>query len=392
MNSEWPTVPLKEFISLQRGHDLPKQDRGDGDVPVMGASGVSGYHDTAKCSGPGVIIGRSGAIGEVAYQPNDYWPLNTSLYVTDFKGNDERFVYYALSTLHLKRFDSGSVQPMLNRNYITDVPVPCPSIDVQESIADTLGTLDDKIEHNHKVNQTLDSIASALFESWFVNYDPFDEMKQSGKGQIPSNFEVDYLPELMEIVLGGTPKSDINRYYGGDVMWAKAKAVSQVDEPFISATEKTITQEGLEESSAELVPMGTTVITARGTVGETALTPKEMATNQTCYGLIPHNYEEKYFLYYLVTSLIRRLKSRSHGTVFDTINMSTLREQEIILPPQDIRRKFDTTVEPMMDMILNNQQENRALTEVRETLHQPLITGKVRPKEVDLEVAGTRRE
>lgn len=384
MVSKWTTVPLKEFVSLQRGYDLPKNDRQNGDVPVMGASGFTGWHDTAKCQGPGVLIGRSGAIGEVKYQPDNYWPLNTSLYVTDFHGNDERYVYYALSTLQLERFDSGSVQPMLNRNYITEVPVPCPPLKIQKRIAAILGALDDRIKHNQNENRILDLIAASIFKSWFEEFNPYSDMKPSIHGELPSDIKMDTLPAIMNIVLGGTPKSDVEEYYGGEIIWAKAKAVSQEEDPFISTTEKTITKKGLEESSAELVPMGTTVITARGTVGETAITPKEMATNQTCYGLVPKSNDEKYFLYYLVTSTIKRLRSRSHGTVFDTINMGTLREQEIILPPKEDRKKFDNTVKPLMEMVLNNQAENRTLRELRDTLRRPLISGRIKPDGVDL--------
>ncbi|EMA15195.1 type I restriction enzyme ZgaDII, S subunit [Haloarcula marismortui ATCC 33800] len=184
------------------------------------------------------------------------------------------------------------------------------------------------------MNQTLENLAQAIFEGHFVEFEPYNDFKETEKGPIPSEFEVANLPALMNIVLGGTPKSDVDEYYGGDITWAKAKDVSQETEAFISSTEKSITETGLEESSAELVPEGTTVITARGTVGETALTPYEMATNQTCYGLVPENNQEKYFLYFLVKTHIERLRSRTHGTVFDTINMNTLREQEIILPPK----------------------------------------------------------
>ena len=110
-------MTLGELVTLQRGHDLPEGKRTAGPVPVMGSFGITGSHDIAKAKGPGVTVGRSGAsIGVVSYTEDDYWPLNTCMYVTDFKGNDPRFVYYFLQTVNLAAHNSGSAQPSLNRN------------------------------------------------------------------------------------------------------------------------------------------------------------------------------------------------------------------------------------------------------------------------------------
>ena len=100
MESEWRKIQLGNLVALQRGHDLPSQDRKIGNVPIMGSSGLTGFHSTAKCKGPGVIVGRSGnSMGVVNYCDADYWPLNTALYITDFKGNNERYIYYLLSQI-----------------------------------------------------------------------------------------------------------------------------------------------------------------------------------------------------------------------------------------------------------------------------------------------------
>jgi type I restriction enzyme S subunit len=119
MIDSWHAMTLGDFVSLQRGHDLPEQQRRPGKVPILGSFGVTGYHDMPKAKGPGITVGRSGAsFGVVSYSPVDFWPLNTALYVTDFHGNDERFAYYFLKTIDFKRYNSGSAQPSLNRNYV----------------------------------------------------------------------------------------------------------------------------------------------------------------------------------------------------------------------------------------------------------------------------------
>jgi type I restriction enzyme, S subunit len=144
--SGWKQVPLGEFVTLLRGHDLPEEDRRPGSVPVLGSFGVTGWHDEPRASGPGVTVGRSGAsFGVVSYSPVDYWPLNTALYVIDFHGNDQRFAYYLLKLFDFKRYNSGSAQPSLNRNFVHPVPVSVPPLAEQLTIAHVLGTLDDKI-------------------------------------------------------------------------------------------------------------------------------------------------------------------------------------------------------------------------------------------------------
>ncbi len=123
----WRECAVGEFVRFQRGHDLPNQDRKPGDIPVIGSAGQNGWHNEAIASGPGVSIGRSGAsIGKVTYTPVDYWPHNACLYVTNFLGNDPRFVYYFLRTKDFTSLNSGAAQPSLNRNFVHAVPVRIP--------------------------------------------------------------------------------------------------------------------------------------------------------------------------------------------------------------------------------------------------------------------------
>ena len=115
----WPLVPLSEVVALQRGHDLPSRLRKPGVVPVVGSAGISGFHSEAIVPGPGLVIGRSGAsIGKATYVTTPYWPLNTGLYATSFRGNEPYWVYLALGQLDLAQLNSGSAQPSLNLSLI----------------------------------------------------------------------------------------------------------------------------------------------------------------------------------------------------------------------------------------------------------------------------------
>lgn len=219
MSSEWITIPLGKVLTLQRGHDLPAQDRVAGDVPILGSSGITGYHNESKASGPGVTVGRSGnAMGEINYSDKDFWPLNTALYITDFKSNDPKFVYYLLKTIDFDQFNSGSAQKSLNRNAVYPFEVKIPKNFIEQgAISSVLSSLEDKIEINHKINQTLEQMAQALFKSWFVDFEPVKakiaarERWQSLRPENEPASLVRYAAELNEPTTVGDLETTMNR-------------------------------------------------------------------------------------------------------------------------------------------------------------------------------------
>ncbi len=166
MPSGWSATTLGRLIALQRGFDLPTVRRRPGPYPVLSSGGVSGWHDSGPVPGSGLAIGRAANLGVPVWSDGDYWPLNTTLFVSDFRGNEPRFVYYLLQQLDLSGYNSGSVQPMLNRNYVSSVPLVVPGQTEQRRIAQTLRSLDDKIESNRRTINTcaalLDATASSL--------------------------------------------------------------------------------------------------------------------------------------------------------------------------------------------------------------------------------------
>ena len=165
-------IPLNEFITLQRGFDLPSSKRISGNVPVVASTGIAGYHNEIKVKAPGVVIGRSGSIGGGQYIEKDFFPLNTTLYVKDFKGHYPRFIYYLLKSIDFTSFNVGTGVPTLNRNHLSSILISDLGIDKEKEIANILGSLDQKIHLNTQINQTLEQIAQALFKSWFVDFDP----------------------------------------------------------------------------------------------------------------------------------------------------------------------------------------------------------------------------
>ena len=152
----WKVCMLGDVMTLKRGHDLPEKNRQPGNVPVVSSSGITGYHNSPKADPPGVVTGRYGTLGEVFFVEEPFWPLNTALYVIDFKENDPRFVAYLLqNTLRNYQSEKAAV-PGVNRNVLHTLPVRAPSLADQVTIAGILSAYDDLIENNRRRMELLE--------------------------------------------------------------------------------------------------------------------------------------------------------------------------------------------------------------------------------------------
>ena len=165
--AHWVTQPLVEVATLQRGYDLPVQDRTVGPHPIFAANGLVGVHGSAKCKGPGVVTGRSGTIGKVHFVEEDYWPLNTSLYVKDFHGNDPKWVYYMLRSFGLDGYSQGAGVPTLNRNLVHGEPVRVPPLEEQRRIAAILDQAETLRTQRRQALAHLDTLTQSLFLDMF---------------------------------------------------------------------------------------------------------------------------------------------------------------------------------------------------------------------------------
>ena len=204
----WSEVTLGDVVVFQRGFDLPVNDRSGFGHPVIASTGQVGLHSEAQVSAPGVVIGRSGSIGGGQYITEPFWPLNTTLWVKDFKGNDPRFCFYLVKSIDFRGFNAGSGVPTLNRNHIHPLPILCPPVEEQREIAAMLGALDDKIELNRRMNETLEAMARALFKDWFVDFGPTRAKMQRREAYLareiwdlfPDSLDADGIPNGWKIV------------------------------------------------------------------------------------------------------------------------------------------------------------------------------------------------
>lgn len=311
---------------------------------------------------------------------------------------------------YIESFNAGGSRRAITKGHIESFRVPIPPLSKQRAIAHILGTLDDKIELNRRMNETLEAIARAIFQSWFVDFDPVrakasgeptdsicrrlgltpdllalfpDSFQESELGEVPEGWEVGSILERAKLLSGGTPKTKQGEYWNGDILWASAKDVSQCADVFLVQTERTITRKGLEESSTQLIPAFCTVVVARGaTTGRMVMLSHKMAMNQTCYALSSFE-ETHYALHYLLRHAMETLVHTAHGSVFDTITTKTFEASRLILPTILLMKAFDAILEPLLHRILANIEEIQLLATLRDTLLPKLLSGELRVKEAD---------
>lgn len=278
-----------------------------------------------------------------------------------------------------------------------------PPIDEQKSIAGLLTTLDDRITLLRETNTLLEQIAQTIFKSWFVDFDPVrakqegripegmdeetaalfpDSFEESELGRVPKGWAVEPFTETVDVIGGGTPKTSVAEYWSGSIPWYSVVDAPSSTDVFVIDTEKHITEEGLRKSSTKLLAAGTTIISARGTVGKLALTGREMTMNQSCYGL-RGKVGEHYFTYFNTYRIIETLKQRSHGSVFDTITKDTLTGVFVVYPKADLIRAFESLLSPLMERIKENLEQAQILADLRDTLLPRLISGKLRLPEAE---------
>jgi type I restriction enzyme S subunit len=364
----WKECRLGDVITLQRGYDLPKENMINGNIPVAGSKGIIGYHNQSTTKGPGVTIGRSGNLGNASFYNTNFWAHNTTLYVRDFKGNDEKFIFYFLSNLDFNQFNAGSAVPTLNRNHIHSLEIKIPPLPEQRAIASVLSSLDDKIDLLNRENQTLEKMAEALFRQWFVE-------------EADEGWEECILNDLcIQIASGGTPSTKIEAYYNGDINWYSTK---ELNDNFLYESENKITKTGLNNSSAKLFPAGTVVIAiyAAPTVGRLGILANEASFNQAACGLIAN--EElccSEFIYLYLKNQRNELNSMASGSAQQNLNVGKIKSYPTFEVPKNLMDKFKEVIQPIFKKINSSESQIRTLEKLRDTLLPKLMSGEVRVK------------
>ena len=424
MSSE-STLSLRSFVSLVRGTTYKGELVGQPGPVLLGLASIQpdggfrrgsfktyGGESPAKITlGPGDVyvslkdVTQSGdLLGSVARVPRDIAAgrLTQDTVKLQFDGRpiSQRYVYWLLRTpayrAYCRSHATGTTTLGLARDDFLDFPAPAPS-NADLSLVDLLEALDDRITLLRETNATLEAIAQALFKSWFVDFDPVRAKSQglapagmdeataalfserfevSALGPIPAGWRVLPFTDAATVIGGGTPKTSSPEYWDGQIPWFSVVDAPSGADTFVVSTEKTLTPIGLANCSAKLLPVGTTIISARGTVGRLALVGREMAMNQSCYAL-RGKAGDAYFTYFSTRGLVSTLKQRTHGSVFDTITRDTLAGVLIVYPPELVISAFEAVVDSLMSRIRENLLQSRTLSALRDTLLPRLISGQL---------------
>ena len=325
-----------------------------------------------------IIISARGTVGELAMIPYDM-VFNQSCFGLIPKGNnDPHFVYYLLKdkVRSLKSQTQGSVFDTITKATFDRIECADYSEEDQRRIASILSSLDRKIELNNKINADLEEMAQAIFKNWFVDFEPFKDGKfvDSELGKIPEGWKVGRLTDVIKLMPGGTPKTSEPLYWdNGTIPFFSPKDVNGV---YCFATEKHITETGLNKCSSNLYPKDTIFITCRGTVGKVCLAACDMAMNQSNYAIKAIDGYSQYYIFFLVKSVVERLIKKSNGAVFSAITSKDF-DEEILIPSQKAVDDFTNVIDGFFRRIFTIGTENSRLSLLRDTLLPRLMSGEI---------------
>ncbi|MCQ2601738.1 MAG: restriction endonuclease subunit S [Treponema sp.] len=363
---EWKEVKLGEFIEFHRGYDLTKASIINGPYPVVCSTSIMGYHNEYKIKGPGIVIGRSGTLGEVQYIETDFWPHNTSLYVSNFFGNDPKFVKYFLKIIGTGNVGGGSAVPTLNRNHLQSINVKAPPLPTQQKIAQILSSLDDKIELNNKINANLEQQAQALFKSWFVGFEPFG-------GEMPAEWKEKPLYEYADFINGTSFKEDEYGTIGVPII-----KIAELKNGFTDATQYF---NGTKDSKYD-VKDGDILFSWSGNP-ETSIdifiwTLGNAILNQHTFN-VKSNTNRKWFTYCLLKYFKPEFCHRAGCKQTTGLGHVTANDLKQIMFSSDEKSEidFEKLITPVMGQIYNNKKENQKLAFLRDSLLPKLMNGEM---------------
>jgi len=291
---------------------------------------------------------------------------------------DARFIKYLFDAMLKKRyknFTQGAAQDNLSQGKLLSLKFPVPDFPTQKAIADTLCKYDDLIENNQRRIELLEESARQLYKEWFVRFRfPGHEHVKISDG-VPKGWEKTTAERVVNILSGGTPKTTVPDYWNGDIGFYTPK--DSTNTVYVSSTEKTITELGLEKCASKVFPKGTLFITARGTVGKLNLAQKPMAMNQSCYALVGKHPVNQTYLYFAMQAGIQQVKSRAVGAVFDAIIKDTFKVIPFVLPPERLIEDFTDYAEAILNQIDCLLASTEKLTRARDILLPKLMKGEI---------------
>jgi type I restriction enzyme, S subunit len=305
---------------------------------------------------------------------------------------------------YIESFNAGGSRRAITKGHIESFRLPLPPLERQRAIAYILGSLDDKIELNRRMSETLEEMARALFKSWFVDFDPVRAKAEardtklplaiadrfvgalfhSELGVVPSGWDVTTIGELADVVGGSTPSTKEAAFWdGGSHAWATPKDLSGQSVPVLLDTERRVTDQGLSQIGSGLLPPGTVLLSSRAPIGYLAVAEVPVAINQGFIAMKPKEGISNLFLLFWSQFAKDQILGRANGSTFLEISKANFRPIPVVAPPEEIMLAFDRIVRPLYARIVSCAQESRTLATLRDTLLPKLISGELRVKNAE---------
>ena len=393
MKSERVTTTLGNLLSLSNGKSSPERSD-DLPYPVYGGNGVIGFSDEANSNPGTIIIGRVGSYcGSVHFSDSSCWVTDNAIRAKAMNGNDPKFLFYMLHTLHLNNFRVGSGQPLLNQTILSRIPATIPAPSEQRCIAHILGTLDEKIELNRQMNETLEATARAIFKSWFIDFDPVKAKMERHKppcmnaetaalfpsafqdsplGMIPKGWKIGTLGEIAKNVRRSVKASEIDSdecFIGLEHMPRRNIALSQWQIDAEIASNKYRFKQG-EILFGKLNPH----------FHKTGVAPIDGICSTDILVIQPIDAEWFGVVLSLVFSdnFVAYTNAHARGTTLPRTNWKDMSSYKTVLPKVEIAHKYTEFIQPIVKRIIENIHESYTLSQTRDTLLPKLLSGEIR--------------
>lgn len=368
--TEWKECKLGDEIELNYGKGLKKSLRVDGNIPVFGSNGIVGYHNESLVKGPGIIVGRKGSLGEVKFSPVDFFPIDTTYYVTTDIDNDIKFLFYFLLTLNLSEMNSHSAVPGLNRNDVYSLDICIPPLPEQKAIAGVLSSLDDKINLLHRQNKALEAIAETLFRQWFI-----EEARE--------DWETKKLGDLMTIT--SSKRIYYSEYVESGIPFYRSKEIIELQNSLKVNNELFIKEERYNEIKEKFgIPYkGDILLTSVGTLG----IPYRVKDRDKFYfkdgnltWFREFNTLPSIIIYFWIKSSIgqEEIQNSSIGSTQQALTIKDLKNIDISIPTKEIITQLKYHLEGLNKKIESNLYMINSLEKLRDTLLPKLMSGEVR--------------
>jgi type I restriction enzyme, S subunit len=305
---------------------------------------------------------------------------------------------------YIESFNAGGSRRAITKGHIESFCVPLAPLPEQRAIAHILGTLDDKIELNWRMNETLEVMARAIFQSWFVDFDPVrakaegrdpglpndiadlfpDRFEDSELGEIPAGWRVRAIGELADVVGGSTPSTSRAEFWeGGSHCWATPKDLASLKAPVLLDTERRITDAGLTQISSGLLLSGTVLLSSHAPIGYLAIAEVPVAINQGFIAMKPKKGVSNLFLLLWAHFAQEEILSRANSSTFLEISKSSFRPIPVASPDDCILAVFDSIIRPLYQRVVRNECESCTLASLRDTLLPKLISGELRIEDAE---------